>query len=68
MRGFQADVTDYDARLTSPGILQTTETPQLMAHAWGGGWVPIALAALHQDSINVAPQLVAGGNPLGAAR
>jgi len=24
-----------------------------MAHAWDSGWVPIALAALHADSVNM---------------
>ena len=43
---FQTDMSDYDALLTSEGIPHTTETPQLMAHRWDSGWVPIALAAL----------------------
>ena len=50
---FQTDVSDYDALLTSEGIAHTTETPQNMAHAWDSGWVPITLAALYQDSINL---------------
>jgi S-formylglutathione hydrolase FrmB len=48
---FGTDMTDYDALLTSKGIAHTTETPQQMAHTWDGGWVPIALAALRQDSM-----------------
>ena len=48
---FQSDMADYDARLTSLGIAHTTETPLQMAHRWDSGWVPIALAALRQDSI-----------------
>ena len=50
---FQTDVSDYDALLRSEGIAHDTETPQNMAHRWDGGWVPIALAALYQDSINL---------------
>ena len=50
---FQTDVSDYDALLTSEGIAHTTETPQNMPHRWDSGWVPIALAALYQDSINL---------------
>jgi len=50
---FQQDVADYDALLTAPGIQHTTETPTAMAHAWNSGWVPIALAALHADSVNM---------------
>ena len=48
------DVSDYDALLTSDGIAHSTETPQDMAHNWGSGWVPIALAALYQDSSNLS--------------
>ena len=47
---FQADMTDFDALLTSEGIQHTTETPQEMAHRWDSGWVPIALSALSRDS------------------
>ena len=49
---FQQDMADYDALLTSEGILHTTETPTPMAHTWDSGWVPIALAALYADSLN----------------
>jgi hypothetical protein len=49
---FQNDVADYDSILTSEGIPHTTGKPQSMAHRWDSGWVPIALAALRQDSIN----------------
>ncbi len=52
---YQADVSDYDALLTSEGIAHTTETPQSMDHTWGSGWIPIALAALYQDSTNLSP-------------
>ena len=50
---FQTDMSDFDALLTSEGIAHTTETPQSMVHSWTGGWVPIALAALRQDSVNL---------------
>ena len=50
---FQGDVSDYDALLTSEGVQHTTEQPQAMAHRWDSGWVPIAMAALYQDSINL---------------
>ena len=47
---FETDVDDYDALLTSEGILHTTETPQEMAHRWDSGWVPIALSAVSQEA------------------
>jgi hypothetical protein len=47
---FPTDVADYDTLLTSEGIQHTTEPPTNMPHDWGGGWVPLALAALSQDS------------------
>ncbi len=50
---FQTDISDYDSLLTSEGMAHSTETPQNMAHSWDSGWVPIALAALYQDSINL---------------
>jgi hypothetical protein len=50
---FQSDVSDYDSLLTSGGIEHSTETPQNMAHTWTSGWVPIALAALNQDSLGL---------------
>jgi S-formylglutathione hydrolase FrmB len=52
---FQTDMSDFDTLLTSEGIAHTTETPQVMVHRWDSGWVPIALAALHQDSANLTP-------------
>ena len=50
---FRKDISDYSALLTSAGIGHTTGTPLLMAHRWNSGWVPIALAALYQDSIHL---------------
>lgn len=49
---YQQDDTDYDIFLTSMGVEHTTETPTNMTHSWTSGWVPLALAALSQDSIN----------------
>jgi len=50
---FQADDSGYNALLDSAGIAHSTETPQYMAHRWDSGWVPIALAALYQDSLDM---------------
>jgi hypothetical protein len=50
---YQTDDSDYDNLLTSEGILHSTETPTGVAHRWDSGWVPLALAALYQDSINL---------------
>jgi hypothetical protein len=47
------DVADFDQLLTAEGILHSTETPTSMGHTWDSGWVPIALAALCQDSISL---------------
>jgi len=43
----------YGALLTAQGIQHSTETPTAMAHTWESGWVPIALAALRADSVNL---------------
>jgi hypothetical protein len=50
---YQTDVSDYGTILTSEGIAHSTETPQYMAHRWDSGWLPIAMAALYQDSNNL---------------
>jgi hypothetical protein len=50
---FQADMTYYASLLATEGIAHSTETPTSMAHRWDSGWVPLALAALKQDSLNV---------------
>ncbi len=50
---FQTDVSDYDALLTSEGILHTLGPMQPIAHRWDSGWVAAALAALYQDSIQL---------------
>jgi hypothetical protein len=54
-QAFQTDMSDYDALLSSEGIPHTTEPPTVMAHRWDSGWVPIALAALRQDSQSLSP-------------
>jgi hypothetical protein len=51
---YQADDTAYDQLLTSEGIAHSTETPTYMAHTWTSGWVPLALAALYSDSLNLS--------------
>ena len=61
---YSTDMSDYDSLLTSEGIAHTTETPQYMAHRWDSGWVPIALAALRQDSINL-PSAGGASSPAG---
>lgn len=43
---FQQDVIDYDARLTSGGILHTFGPMVSDTHAWDTGWVSEALAAI----------------------
>ncbi len=50
---FRKEISDYSALLTSVGIAHTTGTPRPMAHRWNSGWVPVALAALYQDSIHL---------------
>jgi hypothetical protein len=49
---YQTDVSDYDTLLTAEGMAHSTETPTLMDHDWNSGWVPLALTALEQGSIN----------------
>jgi hypothetical protein len=48
---YGADMSDYDALLTSKGILHSTEPPTVMLHRWDSGWVQQALPALEQDSV-----------------
>jgi hypothetical protein len=49
---YQQDVADYNTLLKAEGILHTTGTPTNATHNWTSGWVPTAMAALRQDSIN----------------
>ena len=46
-------MADYDALLTSEGIAHITETPTPVAHSWDSGWLPLAMTALEQMSLNV---------------
>ena len=50
---YQQDMSDYDAILNAEGIAHTTETPTPTSHRWDSGWMPLAMAALYQDSINL---------------
>lgn len=50
---FGYDVQDYASRLTKAGVQYDAETPTQMAHRWDSGWVPGALTALYQDSVNL---------------
>jgi hypothetical protein len=49
---YQGDMTDYNNLLNTEGILHSTETPTSTSHRWDSGWMPLAMAALYQDSIN----------------
>jgi hypothetical protein len=52
---FEYDVyDDYAPELTYAGIQYDEEPATEMAHNWGSGWVPSALAALYQDSLNLS--------------
>jgi hypothetical protein len=48
---FQTDVSDFGSLLTSLGIQFQAAPGVLQRHRWDGGWVPAALAALSQQSI-----------------
>ena len=50
---YQQDMSDYDAILNAEGIAHSTETPTPTSHRWDSGWMPMAMAALYQDSINL---------------
>jgi S-formylglutathione hydrolase FrmB len=49
---YQPDDADYDALLTSEGVVHSLTMQAYPAHSWSSGWVPAALAALYQDSLN----------------
>jgi hypothetical protein len=60
---FQTDVADFDALLTSHGVLHTLLTQTHDAHTWSGGWLSNAVAGLYgRDSIGVPPPLSAGSS------
>jgi hypothetical protein len=48
---FETGVADYGSLLTSQGMVHTTEKPDLMAHRWDSGWLPLALSALETESL-----------------
>ena len=50
---YQQDMSDYNAILNAEGIAHSTETPTPVSHRWDSGWMPMAIAALYQDSINL---------------
>ena len=51
---FEWDVYNiYAPELTNANVQYDLESSTQMAHNWGSGWVPGALAALYQDSINL---------------
>jgi hypothetical protein len=52
-RVFPTDISDYAKLLAKVGIRFSKETPRSMSHSWDSGWVPDALAALRQDSIEL---------------
>ena len=52
-REFPADMSDYVKLLAKVGIRFSREAPRSMSHSWDSGWVPDALAALRQDSIEL---------------
>jgi Putative esterase len=54
-REFPVDMADYAKLLTKEGMVYTREAPRFMFHSWDSGWVPVALAALRDDSINFRP-------------
>ena len=43
---FQTEVADFDALLTSHGVLHTLSTANNDAHNWSGGWLSGAVAGL----------------------
>ncbi len=50
---YAPQVSDYNSLLTSVGILHIAGQTQSIAHRWDSGWMPVALAALYQDSLNL---------------
>jgi hypothetical protein len=49
---YQGDMTDYNNLLNTEKIVHSTETPTSASHRWDSGWMPLAMAALYQDSLN----------------
>ena len=55
---FPRDMSNYARLLTKEGILYTRQPPVSIRHSWDSGWVPVALAALRQDSIRFSQNKV----------
>ena len=55
---FPRDMSNYARLLTGEGIIYTRQPPVSMRHNWDSGWVPVALAALRQDSIKFSQNKV----------
>jgi hypothetical protein len=49
---FGNQMSDFDALLTSHGVLHTFAPQTYDAHTWSGGWVPDAVAGLYQLADN----------------
>ncbi|HXZ45973.1 MAG TPA: alpha/beta hydrolase-fold protein [Pseudolabrys sp.] len=54
---FQGNIEDFDTLLTLKGMVHTTAPEVQRTHAWNTGWVPDALAGLHQESVALPPPL-----------
>ena len=50
---FPTDDSDYNNLLASEAIVHSHVSQQYSAHSWDSGWVPAAMAALYQDSVNL---------------
>ena len=44
---FQSQVADFDALLTSQGVMHTLLNQTNDAHTWSGGWLSGAIAGLY---------------------
>jgi hypothetical protein len=53
---FQTDVVNFDAILTSKGMLHTYTLEYASVHSWDSGWVPQAVSRLYQNSIDLGNQ------------
>lgn len=49
---YSTDDPDYNNLPTSEAIVHSYVSQQYPANSWDSGWVPAAMAALYQDSIN----------------
>jgi hypothetical protein len=51
---FGVDVWSYDSTLSSQGIRHSIGVPMNFPHRWDSGWVPVALDALREFSVNLS--------------